>query len=68
MLVTNVMLRAADATRWPSIPPAPLRSTPRNRSTFHRRRRSAPIAERLTERAEDFVLDGKGYRTTKHDA
>lgn len=26
------------------------------------------IAERLTERAEHFILDGKGYRTTKHDA
>jgi len=26
------------------------------------------IAERLTERAEHFLLDGKGYRTTKHDS
>lgn len=26
------------------------------------------IAERLTERAEHFILDGKGYRSTKHDA
>jgi DNA replication protein DnaC len=25
------------------------------------------IAERLTERAEHFILDGKGYRTTKQD-
>jgi DNA replication protein DnaC len=25
------------------------------------------IAERLTERAERFVFDGKGYRTTKHE-
>lgn len=25
------------------------------------------IAERLTERAEHFILDGKGYRPTKHD-
>jgi len=24
------------------------------------------IAERLTERAEHFVFDGKGYRPTKH--
>lgn len=26
------------------------------------------IAERLTERAEHFLLDGKGYRPTKHDS
>jgi DNA replication protein DnaC len=26
------------------------------------------IAKRLTERAEHFILDGKGYCTTKHDA
>lgn len=26
------------------------------------------IAERLTERAEHFILDGKGYRPTKHDS
>lgn len=25
------------------------------------------IAKRLTERAEHFILDGKGYSTTKHD-
>ena len=26
------------------------------------------IAERLTERAEHFLLDGEGYRPTKHDS
>ena len=26
------------------------------------------IAKRLTERAEHFILDGKGYRSTKHDS
>jgi hypothetical protein len=26
------------------------------------------IAKRLTERAELFILDGKGYRPTKHDS
>jgi DNA replication protein DnaC len=26
------------------------------------------IAERLTERAEHFLLDGKGYRPTKHES
>ena len=37
---------------WPKVFPDPLNAQ--------------VIAERLTERAEHFVLDGKGYRTTKH--
>lgn len=37
---------------WPKVFPDPLNAQ--------------VIAERLTERAEHFVLDGKGYRTTNH--
>jgi DNA replication protein DnaC len=36
---------------WPKVFPDPLNAQ--------------VIAERLTERAEHFVLDGKGYRSTK---
>lgn len=37
---------------WPKVFPDPLNAQ--------------VIAERLTERAEHFILDGKGYRPTKH--
>jgi hypothetical protein len=45
-LESRTMLRIVTATRWPSIRTAPPRSTSRNRSTFHRFKRSAPIVER----------------------